>query len=263
MIRASKKTVGKRILPLLLAVALLLASLPATAFAAGLTAVVTAETMAVYADSGLSRQVGTLAAGEVVSVGHYYNGVAYFCYLDTGGVGYARTADMQPVSNIADITRIQREGTRIYREMDTSSQYKQLRAGAGVYVLSTNGEWAHVACDGLGGYIRTGDLGGNATTPTPTQQAPQDGLTGFTRVDMAATTLADMLTVYTSPSETAFMVGPPGQRHAGARHLCEQGLGIPHHRGPQRLCTPALPAARRQCARQRPRRHLPGADPCL
>ena len=207
MIRASKKTVGKRILPLLLAVALLLASLPATAFAAGLTAVVTAETMAVYADSGLSRQVGTLAAGEVVSVGHYYNGVAYFCYLDTGGVGYARTADMQPVSNIADITRIQREGTRIYREMDTSSQYKQLRAGAGVYVLSTNGEWAHVACDGLGGYIRTGDLGGNATTPTPTQQAPQDGLTGFTRVDMAATTLADMLTVYTSPSETAFMVG--------------------------------------------------------
>ena len=30
MIRASKKTVGKRILPLLLAVALLLASLPAT-----------------------------------------------------------------------------------------------------------------------------------------------------------------------------------------------------------------------------------------
>ena len=42
MILASKKTVGKRILPLLLAMVLLLLSLPATAFAASLTAVVTA-----------------------------------------------------------------------------------------------------------------------------------------------------------------------------------------------------------------------------
>ena len=82
MILASKKTVGKRILPLLLAMVLLLLSLPATAFAASLTAVVTADSMAVYADSGLSRQVGSLAAGEIVSVERYSGGVAYFRYLD-------------------------------------------------------------------------------------------------------------------------------------------------------------------------------------
>ena len=85
MILASKKTVGKRILPLLLAMVLLLLSLPATAFAASLTAVVTADSMAVYADSGLSRQVGSLAEGEIISVERYSGGVAYFRYLTTGG----------------------------------------------------------------------------------------------------------------------------------------------------------------------------------
>ena len=63
--------------------------------------------------------------------------------------------------------------------MSTSSQYKRLRAGATVYVLSTNGEWARVACSGLGGYMLVSDLRGERTTSTPTQQPPQDALSGF------------------------------------------------------------------------------------
>ena len=106
MILASKKTVGRRFLPLLLAMVLLLLSLPATAFAASLTAVVAADSMAVYADSGLTQQVGTLAGGEIVSVERYSGGVAYFRYLETGGVGYASTADLQPVANVASTARV-------------------------------------------------------------------------------------------------------------------------------------------------------------
>ena len=67
MIVASRKTVGKRLLPLLLAMVFLLLSLPESAFAASVSAVVTADAMAVYADPDLSQQVGTLAEGEVVA----------------------------------------------------------------------------------------------------------------------------------------------------------------------------------------------------
>lgn len=206
MILASKKTVGKRILPLLLAMVLLLLSLPATAFAASLTAVVTADSMAVYADSGLSRQVGSLAEGEIISVERYSGGVAYFRYLTTGGSGYARTADMQPVENVADATRIQLDGAYFYSSMSTSSQYKRLRAGATVYVLGTNGSWARVACSGLGGYMLVSDLRGE-TTSTPTQQPSQDALSGFSRVDKSATIVGDMVTVYTAPDTGASTVG--------------------------------------------------------
>ena len=206
MILASKKTVGKRILPLLLAMVLLLLSLPATAFAASLTAVVTADSMAVYADSGLSRQVGSLAEGEIISVERYSGGVAYFRYLTTGGSGYARTADMQPVENVADATRIQLDGAYFYSSMSTSSQYKRLHAGATVYVLGTNGSWARVACSGLGGYMLVSDLRGE-TTSTPTQQPSQDALSGFSRVDKSATIVGDMVTVYTAPDTGASTVG--------------------------------------------------------
>ena len=80
MIVASRKTVGKRLLPLLLAMVFLLLSLPESAFAASVSAVVTADVMAVYADPGLSRQVGTLEGGEVVAVDRTSGGVAYFRY---------------------------------------------------------------------------------------------------------------------------------------------------------------------------------------
>ena len=206
MILASKKTVGRRFLPLLLAMVLLLLSLPATAFAASLTAVVAADSMAVYADSGLTQQVGTLAGGEIVSVERYSGGVAYFRYLETGGVGYARTADLQPVANVASTARVPLDGTRFYRTMNTSGQYKRLRAGTNIYVLSTNGEWARVAYDGLGGYMLLSDLRGD-TVSTPTQQAPQGLLAGFTRVDKSATVLSDMMTVYTEPNTGAASVG--------------------------------------------------------
>ena len=132
-------------MPLLLAMVFLLLSLPESAFAASVSAVVTADVMAVYADPGLSRQVGTLEGGEVVAVDRTSGGVAYFRYLDTGGSGYARTADMQPLSNVAELVRVQASGARFYREMDTSSQYKSVSAGSTVYLISVSGDWARVA----------------------------------------------------------------------------------------------------------------------
>ena len=206
MILASKKTAGKRVLPLLMAMVFLLLSLPATAFAESLTAVVAVDPMAVYADSGLSRQVGTLGRGEVVLVESYSGGVAYFRYLETGGSGYARTADLQLADDAGEATRIQINGAYFYCEMSTSAQYRRLRAGATVYVLSTSGSWARVACDGLGGYMLLSDLNGEAK-PEPTQQAPQDALAGFSRVDKSATLLADVVTVYTEPDTGASTVG--------------------------------------------------------
>ncbi len=206
MILASKKTVGKRLLPLMMAVVLALLSVPATAFAQSIMAVVTADPMAVYADPGLSRQVGTLGGGEIVTVSRYSGGVAQFTYAETGGSGYARTADMQPVDTAGTATRVQLDGAHFYREMSTSSQFKRMRFGATVYVLSTNGDWARVACNGLGGYMLQSELNGTAA-PAPTQQTPQSSLSGFTPVNQSATILGDMVTVYTSPDTGASTVG--------------------------------------------------------
>ena len=213
MIVASRKTVGKRLLPLLLAMVFLLLSLPESAFAASVSAVVTADVMAVYADPGLSRQVGTLEGGEVVAVDRTSGGVAYFRYLDTGGSGYARTADMQPLSDVAEQVRVQASGARFYREMDTSSQYKSVSAGSTVYLISVSGDWARVARNGLGGYMLVDDLYGQQD-PAPTQQPSQGPLQGFTRVNMTATAVSDTLTVYTSPDTGASTVGtlPKGAR---------------------------------------------------
>ena len=203
---ASKKTVGKRLLPLMMAVVLALLSVPATAFAQSVMAVVMADPMAVYADPGLSRQVGTLGSGEIVTVSRYSGGVAQFTYAATGGSGYARTADMQPVDTAGTATRVQLDGAHFYQQMSTSSQYKRMRAGATVYVLSTSGDWARVACNGLGGYMLLSELNGSAS-PAPTQQTPQNSLSGFTPVSQYATILGDMVTVYTAPDEGASSVG--------------------------------------------------------
>ena len=50
------------------------------------------------------------------------------------------------------------------------------------------------------------ELNGTAA-PAPTQQTPQNSLSGFTPVSQYATILGDMVTVYTSPSEGASSVG--------------------------------------------------------
>ena len=208
MIVASKKTVGKRFFPLLLAMVFVLLSLPESAFAASFSAVVTADTMAVYADSALSRQVGTLAQGEIVAVERYSGGVAYFSYPETGSVGYARTADMEPVSSVSDSVRISVSGARFYREASTSSQYKTLGVGSTVYVLSTSGEWARVARNGLGGYMLVSDLYPSSNSqPEATASPTQGALSGFTIANKDAVVIADTITAYDLPDTGASVVG--------------------------------------------------------
>lgn len=203
MMIASKNTSARRILPLLLAVVFLVLSLPQSALAASYSAIVTADVMAVYADPYLNERVGSLARGEVVAVDKAKDGVAQFRYLATGSSGYASLSDLARVNDVSEAARVTASGARFYRTADTSSQYKSIARGATVYVLSTSGDWAFVARNGLGGYMLLSALSIGQTQPTATSNA----LSGFSSANKDAVIVADTLTVYASASESASVVG--------------------------------------------------------
>ena len=196
MMIASKNTSARRILPLLLAVVFLVLSLPQSALAASYSAIVTADVMAVYADPYLNERVGSLARGEVVAVDKAKDGVAQFRYLATGSSGYASLSDLARVNDVSEAARVTASGARFYRTADTSSQYKSIARGATVYVLSTSGDWAFVARNGLGGYMLLSALSIGQTQPTATSNA----LSGFSSANKDAVIVSDTLTVYETPS---------------------------------------------------------------
>lgn len=113
---ASKRALKRRLLPLLLAVVLILLSLPESALAATFSAVVTVQSMPVYADASLRQQIGSLGEGEVVLVGAYQNNVALIRYQPTGGVGYARVSDMAAVSDVSKPTTVTASGRAVLQQ---------------------------------------------------------------------------------------------------------------------------------------------------
>ena len=205
MMIASKNTAARRILPLLLAVVFLVLSLPESALAASYSAIVTADVMAVYADPYLNERVGSLARGEVVAVDKAKDGVAQFRYLATGSSGYASLSDLARVNDVSEAAQVTASGARFYRTASTSSQYKSISRGATVYVLSTSGDWAFVARNGLGGYMLLSALSIGQPQPQPT--ATSNALSGFSSANKDAIIVSDTLTVYETPSESAGVVG--------------------------------------------------------
>ena len=199
---ASKRALKRRLLPLLLAVVLILLSLPESALAATFSAVVTAQSMPVYADASLRQQIGSLGEGEVVLVGAYQNNVALIRYQPTGGVGYARVSDMAAVGTVSEPTTVTASGARFYSSADASSAYLSIGQGSTVNVLSISGEWARVERQGWAGYMYTSALA------IGSQENPDNGIDNGLGNDVVtetftATVIAQNAYVYASPSTSS------------------------------------------------------------
>ena len=203
MMIASKRALKRRLLPLLLAALLILLTLPQTALAATFSAVVTAQSMPVYADATLTQQIGALGTDEVVLVGAYQGNVALIRHPSSGGVGYARVSDMAAVNASAQSqTATVIVSSRFYQQANAASAYLAVEPGYTVNVLAVNGEWAQVERLGLVGYMYVSALsiGGQQATATPTPAPTQSAA-------ISATVTAGSMYVYSSPSTAASRYG--------------------------------------------------------
>ena len=171
----------KRLVAALMAVLLLLPS-AAPAMAETFSAIVTADSMAVYGEASMSRQLGTLDKNTVVRVTGYSTTIAKISY--NGKVGYAKISDMKTVDEAA-AKAVLNVAAPVYKAPQSDSQSMKVPAGTQVYVLAQSGDWSMVEKGGYVGYMKSDALtqaDANWATPVP---APTD----------AATTAADGITI--------------------------------------------------------------------
>ena len=160
-----------RILPILLILALMLAAMPTTAFAAAsnFSAIVKSGGMKVYRDAGLKKYWGKVPKNTVVTVKTYSNGVAKVSYR--GRVGYAEVEDMDAVESVAKKAITSRK-TRVYKTASTKSASVAVKKGLAVNVLATSGNCARIERNGVVAYIRKDHLiieGQSSGGSTPSQ----------------------------------------------------------------------------------------------
>ena len=144
----------KRLAAAALAVLLLLLS-AAPAMAEMFSAIVTANSMAVYGEASLSSQVGTLKKNTVVQVTGYSTAIAKISY--EGHVGYARISDMKRVDEDAQKALLSANAP-VYKAPQTDSASVKAPAGTRVYVIAESGEWAMVERNGYVGYTKLENL---------------------------------------------------------------------------------------------------------
>ena len=146
-----------RILPLLLALVLMLVSMPTQALAAAtnFSAIVKAGGMAVYRDANLKSFWGRLPGNTVVIVRAYRNNVAQISYR--GRVGYAAVSAMNAVESVAT-KAVASRNTRVFQYASTSSRYVNVGKGTAMNIIAVNGSCAMVERAGYVGYAYTGHL---------------------------------------------------------------------------------------------------------
>ena len=170
----------KRILVLLLALALLTTFLPQTLAEGSFEAVVSVDGMKVYAQAKPHDVLATLPRGTVVTVLAWSGKAALISFGTITGV--ARVSEMSRATQSAAPTAsatpapggnmFTNQRTRVYRRPSATSQYITLQAGVKVQVLSVNGAYAQVSMDGRVGYMLYSHLSATATsTAAPAQTA--------------------------------------------------------------------------------------------
>ena len=178
----------KRILSLLVLVALILSALPAAALAdSSFSAAVKVNSMLVYADAYGKQLAGALPAKIIVTVLKYANGVAQISY--NGRVGYAKVADMVSVESIATPAWTT-QASYVYQQASTSSASVAISAGVKVNVLAVKNGVAMVECNGKVGYMALSHLStslGSAATPS------EPTVDGSTIVDALPDSVVDAL----------------------------------------------------------------------
>ena len=193
----------------LLALVLLAAALPASADS-GFAAVVTAKSMALYANASLTQQFATLSQRDVVHVNAFSGNVAHVTNK-YGVSGYAKVSDMVAVDAIAREAYVN-ENTRVYEDYNTNSNFTTLAKGTAVDVIAVAGEWALIEKNSIGGYTYARYLtytngenaGGVAPTAAPTAApttapAPTDSIPGIV--------VRPNTPVYANPSTSAQQIG--------------------------------------------------------
>lgn len=178
------------LLALVLALVLLLASVPAVQAAGSFQAVVSVELMKVYAQKAPHELLGALPQGTVVTVESYSGNAAVISY--NGKKGIAKVSDMTRLSDEGagqqetaqpGTTMVANRETRIFRKASTSSKYATVASGTQVQVLAVKGNCAKVSYAGSVGYMvysHLSPIGATATpeatpAPTPTPQPTQTG----------------------------------------------------------------------------------------
>lgn len=142
----------KRLLAALLALALAMLAGPLPALAETFSAIVAVDSMAVYAEPSMSRQVGALDKYTVVRVSGYSTSVAKITY--DGNTGYAKISDMKRVDAIAK-KAVVNAAAPVYREPQEGGASLSVPAGTQLYVLAESGEWSMVERNGVVGYMKT------------------------------------------------------------------------------------------------------------
>lgn len=144
----------KRLAAAVLAALLLLMS-AAPAMAEKFSAIVTADSMAVYGEASLSRQLGTLNKNTVVQITGYTSTIARISY--NGKVGYAKVSDMKRVDEDAQ-KAVLNTAAPVYKEAQTDSLSVKAPEGTRVYILAESGDWSMVERNGYVGYVKTANL---------------------------------------------------------------------------------------------------------
>ena len=168
----------RRLLVLLLALALMMTVLPPALAEGSFEAVVSADGMKVYAQAKPHDVLATLPRGTVVTVLAWSGKAAL---ISSGTVtGVARVSEMSRVTQTAVPTAspspapganmFTNQQTRVYRRPSVTSQYVTLQAGVQVQVLSVNGAYAQVSMNGRVGYMLYSHLSASPTsTAAPAQ----------------------------------------------------------------------------------------------
>ena len=162
---------SKLLLLLLLALALLPAAIPHAWAEGSFQAVVSVDSMKVYAKEAPHGYLGALPRGTEVTVQATAGNAALISYA--GRTGIAQTSDLSRAETASEATldramTATRE-TRIYKKPSTSASYASVAAGTNVTLLALNGNCAKVRYGGKVGYMPYNHLGepGSATVETP------------------------------------------------------------------------------------------------
>ena len=227
--------------------------------------------MAVYADPGLSRQVGTLARGRSGRRGSQQRRRRLFPlsrHRQRRATPARRT--WQRVSNVSEAVRVTASGARFYREARAPpASTSPSSAGSTVYVLSTSGDWARVARNGLGGYMLVSDDSPSASQPdadrSPDQRRPAAALPRANNDRHRGIRYAHRRT--TSPIPSCLRRRHAGKGRAGARTHIRTATGLTSPTqgksgfAPLRYLLPGLPGNGRNRQPPSPRGRPPSTRP--
>ncbi len=172
----NKLYIPLKLISALLAIALLLACVPALAVGS-FEAVVSADSMKVYAQKSPHKLLGSLPRGTVVTVTAWSGKAALITC--NGKSGVARVSDLSRTNGGATGSGaeasaqgqsiVANRDTRVYRRPSTKSPFATVKAGTTLQLLGVRGSCAKVSLNGKVGYAVYSHLGGSVTTPAATE----------------------------------------------------------------------------------------------